>query len=77
MTAAAVATKSTVMPIVIGVTAAAVERGIVGGTALMAAAAAQVGMGTVQREIRGAVMVEIPQRPAIGGVTALTLLAQS
>ena len=76
MTAPAGAPKAAPVPVVAAVTAGAIAGNIIGCAAVMAAATAQVGMGAGECQICLAVVVEIPQGPAIGRMTAFTLQAQ-
>ena len=76
MTAPTGGSKTAPVPIVTGVTADAIARHIIGTVTVMATGAAQVGMGAREGQICRAVVVEIPQGPAVGRMAALTLQAQ-
>ena len=76
MTAPTGASKTAPVPIVTDVTADAIARHIIGTAAVMATGAAQVGMGAREGQICRAVVVEIPQSPTVGRMTAFTLQAQ-
>jgi hypothetical protein len=76
MTALTGAPETTLVPIISGVAAGAIARDIIGTVTVMATATAQVSMGASEGKIRCAVVIKVPQGPAVGCMAALTLDAQ-
>src|SRR5271168_748500 len=66
------------MPVILVVTAAALLRHFHrAGRLVMAFGALQLGMGAEQRKMRFLGVIENPERPAVGRMAALALLAQA